>query len=178
MPKREQTLLMAGEIDRLMAMAAPRQIAGADDGIRAIGLGLAGRRDEARQKLVEMKLSSRIPLFQEWIEYLVTWLDRRVPEMMQRKAARASFKIDEDPEAMFQEGWLLCDVGEYAEGLDLLRRAVNKGYFIAPTLTKWPQFDGLRSDPGFEAVLAQAESGRERALAAFRDAGGERLLGS
>src|SRR4029079_3865506 len=34
----EQTLLVAGEIDRLMALEPPPFIAGADDGIRAIGL--------------------------------------------------------------------------------------------------------------------------------------------
>ena len=44
----EQTLLMTGDIDRLLAVEPPRVVAGADDGIRVIGLGLAGRRDEAR----------------------------------------------------------------------------------------------------------------------------------
>ena len=43
----EQTLLMTGDIDRLLAVQPPAIIAGADDGIRVIGLGLAGRRDEA-----------------------------------------------------------------------------------------------------------------------------------
>ena len=46
----EQTLLMAGDIDRLLTVEPPRVIAGADDGIRVIGLGLAGRRDEARRE--------------------------------------------------------------------------------------------------------------------------------
>jgi serine/threonine protein kinase/tetratricopeptide (TPR) repeat protein len=174
----EQTLLMTGDLERLLAMAAPRVVAGADDGIRAIGLGLAGRRDESRQKLIEMRQSSRIPLFQEWIEYLLAWIDRRVPEMYKRKEARGAFKIDDDPEAIFQEGWLYCDVGEYTVGLDYVRRAVQKGYFVAATLAERPQFAALRGDPSFAALLAEAERGRARALAAFRDAGGERLLGS
>jgi hypothetical protein len=83
----------------------------------------------------------------------------------------------DDPEAIFQEGWLLCDVGEHQRGLDYLRRAVAKGYFVAPTLSGRPQFDALRGDPAFQAVLAEAEAGRQRALAAFREGGGERLLG-
>ena len=80
-------------------------------------------------------------------------------------------KIMDDPEAIFQEGWMLCDVGEHAEGLVQLQRAVDKGYFAAPTLAGRPQFDALRGDPAFEALLAQAEAGRDRALAAFREAG-------
>ncbi|PYR45768.1 MAG: hypothetical protein DMF89_24215, partial [Acidobacteria bacterium] len=71
----------------------------------------------------------------------------------------------------------ICDVGAHEGGLDHLRRAVAKGYFIAPTLSGRRQFDGLRSEPAFQALLAAAESGRQRALAAFRAAGGERLLG-
>ena len=46
----EQTLLMTGDIDRLLAIEPPPIVAGADDGIRVIGLGLAGRRDEARRR--------------------------------------------------------------------------------------------------------------------------------
>jgi hypothetical protein len=86
--------------------------------------------------------------------------------------------IRDDPEAIFQEGWLLCDVGEYETGLDCLRRSVAKGYFVATTLSGRRQFDALRSDPRFRALLEEAEAGRQRALAAFRDAGGERLIAS
>ena len=112
----EQTLLMAGEIDRLMAVEPGRLIAGADDGIRVIGLGLAGRRDEARQKLLAMGQFSRIPTFQLWIEYLMAWLDRRIVDMTGRLSTISPLKIQDDPEAIFQEGWLLCDVGEHATG--------------------------------------------------------------
>ena len=36
----EQTLLMTGDIDRLLAFEPPALVAGADEGIRVIGLGL------------------------------------------------------------------------------------------------------------------------------------------
>jgi serine/threonine protein kinase/tetratricopeptide (TPR) repeat protein len=173
----DQTLMMTGDIDRLLAVEPPRVIAGADDGIRVIGLGLAGRRDEARRKLVEMRQSSRIPLFQSWIEYLMAWLDRRPADMFARQSTFDTLKIRDDPEAIFQDGWLLCDVGEYEAGLGQLRRAVAKGYFVSSTLSGRPQFDALRDDPAFRALLEEAEAGRQRALAAFRAAGGERLIG-
>ena len=38
----DQTLLMTGDIESLLAITPPRIIAGADDGIHVIGLGLGG----------------------------------------------------------------------------------------------------------------------------------------
>jgi len=173
----EQTLLMTGNIDRLLAIEPPRLVAGADDGIRVIGLGLAGRRDEARAKLVQMRQLSRIPAFESWIDYLTAWLDRRRTEMDGRMSVFRHLKIQEDPEAIFQEGWLLCDLDDDKTGLDFLRRAIEKRYWVVDTLMNSRQFDRLRNDREFQALVARAREGRERALIAYRDAGGERLLG-
>ena len=108
----------------------------------------------------------------------MAWIERRPADMDLRPVSRSLLTILEDPEAIFQEGWLLCDIGEHERGLADLQRAVAKGYFVAPTLKKWPQFDPVRQDARFVQLLADAEAGRERALDAFREAGGERLLGS
>jgi eukaryotic-like serine/threonine-protein kinase len=174
----EQTLLLAGEIDRLMAVAPPAIDAGADDGIRVIGLGLAGRLDEARERLQAMRRSSRLPAFHLWIGHLMAWLDRQGEEMLDGMSVLKPLKISGDPEAIFQEGWMLCDVGEHGAGLPYLQRAVANGYFVAPTLSTSRQFDALRGDAAFRSLLADAEAGRQHALAAFREAGGERLLGA
>jgi serine/threonine protein kinase/tetratricopeptide (TPR) repeat protein len=174
----EQTLHMAGDIESLLAIEQPAVLAGADDGIRAISLGLEGRLEETRRLLFAMRQSARIPLFLTWIDYLLAWAERRPADMDLRPLSRSALKIQDDPEAMFQEGWLLCDVGEHEQGLGHLQRAVAKGYFVAPTLSTRPQFDALRGTPAFASLLAEAEAGRARALAAFREAGGERLLGT
>jgi serine/threonine protein kinase/tetratricopeptide (TPR) repeat protein len=173
----EQTILMTGDIERLLAAERSPLSGAGDDGIRVIGLGLAGRRDESRQLLLEMRKAPNIPLFRSWMDYLVAWLDRRPVDMIVGMSSLTVVRITDDPEAMFQEGWLLCDVGEHEKGLPLLRRAVAKGYFAASTLTGRPQFDALRDDPRFVELVAEAEAGRARALQAFRDAGGERLVG-
>jgi TolB-like protein len=173
----EQTLLMMGDIERLLALPRPPLIAGADDGITVIGLGLAGRRDEARRLLLRMRQQSRIPLFQSWIEYLTAWLDRRPADMALSMSAFGAVKVHSDPEAVFQLGTLLCDVGEQEDGLAYLRQAVAKGYFVSPTLTARTQFDPLRAHPDFQKLLEEAERGRRQAGDAFREAGGERLLG-
>jgi tetratricopeptide (TPR) repeat protein len=173
----EQTLLMAGDIERILTIEVPAIVAGADDGIRVIGLGLAGRRDEARAALLEMReRGSNVEIFRTWTDYLMAWLDRR-PADMRWDATVGALKVQHDPEAMFQEGRLFCDVGDYEQGLDYLRRAVAKGYFVAPTLLAAQQFDALRGNPRFQAILAAATAGRDKALAAFREGGGERLLG-
>ena len=172
----EQTLMMSGDLDRLAAIEPATLVAGADEGIRVIGLGLAGRRDEARRALLRMR-RAHIPAFQSWTEYLMAWLERRGDDMVARMTALDPLKIRDDPEAIFQEGRLLCDVGEYRRGMDCLKRAVAKGYFVVPTLEKSRELDALRHEPAFEALLAEAEAGRQQALDAFRDAGGEKLLG-
>jgi TolB-like protein len=174
----DQTLLMMGDIDVLLEAKPARIIAGADDGIRVIGLGLAGRRAEAREKLVEMRHASRIPVFDTWIEYLTAWIDGRTDEMARLTVTFSGMKINDDPEAIFQEGWLLCDVGDHEAGLSRLQRAVAKGYFVSPTLATRPQFDALRDDTRFQALLETAEKGRQRALTSFRERGGARLIGA
>jgi hypothetical protein len=73
---------------------------------------------------------------------------------------------------------MFCDIGDYELGLDYLQRAVANGYFASTTLSNSRQFDKLRDQPPFKKLLADAETGRQRALTAFREAGGDRLLGS
>jgi len=172
----EQTLLMAGELDDLMGVEPAALVAGADEGIRVIGLGLSGRRDEARKALVRMR-RAHIPAFQSWSEFLMAWLDKRTEDMQRRMSTFDGLKIRDDPEAIFQEGRFFCDVGEYRQGLELVKRAVAKGYWVVTTLERGREFDALRGDPEFEALIADAAAGRDRASAAFRQEGGERLLG-
>ena len=170
-----QTLLMTDDFDRLLAV--PPTAGGGDEGIQVMGLGLAGRRDEARQLLHVVRQSMGLPTFQIWSDYLMAWLDRRPDDMHATLAANDGLKIEDDPEAIFLEGWLLCDAGALEAGLAYLQRAVAKGYFAASTLAHSRHFDALRRDSAFRALQAEADSGRQRALQAFREAGGERILG-
>jgi eukaryotic-like serine/threonine-protein kinase len=173
----EQTILMTADIERLLAVESRMVIGGGDQGIRVIGLGLAGRRDEALRVLADVRSVSRLPLFQSWAEHLTAWLEGRGADMVVSLSGFSALKIMDDPEAMFQEGWLLCDAGEHERGLDYLERAVARGYCVAPTLSGGRAFDALRSDPAFRTLLSEAEAGRQQALVAFRETGGERLLG-
>jgi TolB-like protein len=172
----QQSLLMKRDIDRLLDLDARERVPGADDGIRVVALGLSGRRDEARQLLTGMTQRPRIQTFEVWTSHLSAWLNRRVDLMISTLDTMMPLKVFDDPEAIFQEGWLFCDIGEYARGLEYLQRAIGGGYFAAPTLAGWPQFDALRGVAAFQTLLATAEAGRQRALTAFRDTADELLL--
>jgi eukaryotic-like serine/threonine-protein kinase len=174
-----QTLLLTGDIDRLLAVEPPPLGTATDEWIQArvTGCGLAGRRDESLHGLAELRQAPRVSAFQAWGDFLTAWLDRRPTDMLAGLFALSPLKVYDDPEFLFRVGWLLCDVGEHEQGLLYLRRALAKAYFVAPTLSASRSFDALRSDPRFRAILADAEVGRQHALAAFREAGGERLLG-
>jgi non-specific serine/threonine protein kinase len=172
----EATLLLIGDVDRMLALERPVVAAGADEGIRVMALGLAGRRDLAREALLRMR-HAPIPAFRTWTEFLLAWLESRPADMHASWASFSALKISNDPEAMFLQGSLFCDAGEHEAGLVHLRRAVDKGYWPAPTLARGRHFDAMRGDAVFQALLADAEAGRRRARAAFYEAGGERLLG-
>ena len=174
----EQTVMMTGDIERLLAMAPSSTVGSADQGIRVIGLGFAGRRDEAKQRLAEMAPASSLQALQTWKAFLAAWLDHRLDDMPSGKAALGSLKIMDDPEAIFQIGGCCatpvssrtassCCSAPFAEVISSSRRCRGS-----------PQFDGAREHPTFRALLAEAEAGQEHALAAFRAAGGERFLGA
>ena len=173
------TLLLNGDVERLLAVEPPPLGASRDEWftVRVLGLGVAGLRDASREALTEMRKSPRVSAFQSFSDYLKAWLDGRPADMLAGLGALGHLKIQEDPEAVFFQGWTLCDAGEHEEGLRLLQRAVSMGYFVARTLATSSAFDPLRSDPRFQATLAEAEQGRTQALDAFRQAGGERLFG-
>ncbi|MGE0462287.1 MAG: protein kinase [Vicinamibacterales bacterium] len=173
-----ETLLMAGDSDRLLAMSLTDQASGTDHGNRVVALGLAGRHEEAREALADMRRVSQVPVFRALADYLAHWLDRRPEGMVLDASSFGTLKLQVDPEAVFQEGWLLCEVGQHGRGLRRLQRAVSSGYFVSPTLRSSRHFDALRTAPAFEALLAEAEAGHQAALDAFRSAGGERLLGA
>ena len=174
----EQTILMTADVERLLSLG-PRSYdpGGGDQGIKVIGLGLAGRRDEALTVLNNMTQMARIPTFHTWTSYMRAWLDRRVPAMLAAQSSLSELKIMNDPEALFQIGTLFCDVGEFGPGLNYVQRAIERGYYVAHTLERRTQFDAVRDQPVFQSILAAAHDGRARSLAAFRAAGGERLLG-
>jgi TolB-like protein len=129
------TLLLTGDLERLLAVEPPPLGTGGDEWIqlRITGLGLARRQNESRDALVEMRETSRVSAFQTWGDFLMAWLDRRPDDMLACLSALSPLKLHADPEFDFRVGWLLCDVGEYEPGLLYLRKALTKAYFAVAT---------------------------------------------
>ena len=159
----EQTLLMTGDIERLLGVERPAIVAGADDGIRVIGLGLAGRRDEARRALLDMRQASRIPAFQSWTDYL---------HGLARSPARGHARQPRPSQRAEDPGRPGGDLPGRMAALRCRRartrarppqRAVAKGYFVAPTLAGSP---ALRR--AAEAIPLSRRSWRKRKQAASR----------
>ncbi len=171
----EQTIVRMGDFERLIA--AVRRPTADDQVFRIVGLGFTGRREEALEALQRLPRNSGMGAIGPWLSLLRGWLERSPADMLKARSELATYRFLDDPEVIFHEGWMLCDVGEHERGLELVRRAVAQGYAAAPTLASAPQFDALRGTPAFEKVLADATAGRDRAREAFRDAGGETLLG-
>jgi serine/threonine protein kinase/tetratricopeptide (TPR) repeat protein len=171
-----QTLLLKRDLDRLADFEPSWPVPTLGEGIRVIGLYVAGRVDEARALLATMGQTAPTHPFEKWrVHHLAAWLDHRVEDMIAGLAELEGTKILDDPEIIFQQGFIFCHLGEHVRGLDYLRNAVGRGYFPTETL-RWPEFDALRDHPVFQTLVADAEAGRHRARAAFREAGGDRLL--
>ena len=170
----EQSLVMAGDLDGLMSLPTR------DNPGSAIALGMAGRRDEARELLVQISDHPTIPAYRLWMDWLMAWIDQRREDMLALIASMdqmTDIRIVKDPESLFLEGWMLCEIGVHEVGLARIKRGVAGGFAAALTLEHSPHFDALRGDPTFEELQRDAVAVRREALRAFQEAGGERLLG-
>lgn len=170
----QQTVLLAVDLERLLGYPLG---AGGDGLVRVIALGFANRREEALSALLEVRRQVHTPAFADYTRFVEAWLARRPAEMRSVRPKLDHLKIVDDPESAFQEGWMFCDAGDLAHGMECLKRALDRNYFAALTLFRSPAFDPLRTDVEFKDLLARAEAGRDKALEAFRESGGEVLLG-
>jgi len=82
-----------------------------------------------------------------------------------------------DPEGEFFMARAAAHVGEIDRALTMLDHVVGRGFSCSPILRADPWLAPLRTDARFLEVLARADDRSAEAAAAFRQAGGERLLG-
>jgi len=139
-------------------------------------LMMLGRDDEALEKLHQTE-TIEVATVRRWCESLRLLLEGRRGEGL---AATQRVLPDgyRDPESLYYVARQLIFFGSNDSGMLLLARAVDEGFFCFTALARDPWLDSVRTDPAFMNILRLAESRRRDALAAFLEAGGDRLLGS
>jgi TolB-like protein/tetratricopeptide (TPR) repeat protein len=168
------TLLARAEYERL-AVLDQEESTEFDVEPQILALATLGRFDDARG-LLERQEARKLP---EVLHIVTGWvrpfLDQDRPRVLDAvEKALATFY---DPEASFMYALVLFGTGHTERGLDLLESTVRGGYNAATALAEEPSFDAVRGQPRFEALREEAEARRAQAVAAYRSAGGERLLG-
>jgi serine/threonine protein kinase/tetratricopeptide (TPR) repeat protein len=165
------TLLLAGEYETLLSEGVEI----IDSELSSISLWRLGREAEALAVARKAEAAGLPRLFAMVVRAIRLCLEGTPVEAM--RLTDQCLQEHDDPEAVFVLAQLVVLIGEHSRALEELARAVRGGFFAAPTLARDPWLDPFRATPAFRAILAEAEAGRRKALAAFRDAGGEGLLG-
>ncbi len=155
------------------------QVAGhtSSDGLamRAFALLALGRQQEALEAWegVARAFSPQTPVVREWIESTRDFLT-----LSEGSRAAVIQNLDGafDPEEIFFVGAQAARLA-MPETTAILGRAVDAGYPAWDALARHPWIAPIHAQPGFADVLRRAEQARERALDAFREAGGPALLG-
>jgi TolB-like protein/predicted Ser/Thr protein kinase len=158
-----------GEFDPIVAEASDA----ADFQLRSMALEGLGRRDEAL-RLIDAAPGSLTPVFAA-IRAGMLDLYRGAPGAVE--AFAETVIAHTDPEAFFTYATLQAHFGDHERALARLAIAVERGFSVPEALRRHPWLAALQGAAGFGGLVDRAESDREQALAAYREAGGEKLLG-
>jgi serine/threonine protein kinase/tetratricopeptide (TPR) repeat protein len=82
-----------------------------------------------------------------------------------------------DPEGFYYLTRQLAHLGMRDRSIELFGRSVDAGFFCYPAMRDDQWLDSIRTDSTFKEHLSRAESLHLAAVAAFREAGGDTLLG-
>lgn len=142
----------------------------------AVVAGERGQKDDALRRLREIETGD----LTEFVRAMVASTRALYEGKREESLDRAQFVIDRfpDPETVCWHARILAHFGERARALDAMNLALDRGFNPYWILTRTdPWLDSMRSSREGEDLMQRSEARYLEALAAFRDAGGETLLG-
>jgi len=144
----------------------------------ATGLSLAmlGRSEEAISVLRDSGAFRAADLGGLYLRSLRVLLEGKRDESVKasNELMNATFR---DPEGMYYLARQLGYLGEHASALEVLRRAVEHGFYCYAAMVRDPWLDGLRGKTEFSNILHEAHQLHLEAHQAFVTGGGDELLG-
>jgi serine/threonine protein kinase len=163
------TLWMLREHEGVLASTVEAPI------VVAFSLIALGREAEALG-LLDQKIKKVPAKIAQLIAALRALLEgRRTEAIATIQAVASDFR---DAEGLYYLARQLAHAGAAEEAVAVLERATAAGFVCYPLLAADEWLDSARHLPAFLAVLHRAKEEHEVALAAFADAGGERVLGA
>jgi eukaryotic-like serine/threonine-protein kinase len=142
----------------------------------ALALTALGRIDEAVDTLRQRELAKPWRLGKLYLTSLRELLEGHREKSLQASEdlRKATFR---DPEGMYYLARQLSYLGQGAEALEMLSRAIEHGFFCYSAMVRDPWLDPLRGRPDFTELLRKSQQLNREASAAFLAAGGDTLLG-
>jgi hypothetical protein len=143
--------------------------------LRVMALEALGRRDEALRSLKAVPTTSLTPVFAAMRTGLIALFEGAADAT---HAFTDVVATHNDPEAFFMYAAIQAHFGDAGRALARLTQAVDGGFTVPQALREHPWLAALREAPEFAGLVERAEQQRRQALVAFREAGGEALLGA
>ena len=146
-------------------------------GERMMGMLAALRAKQTAPVIAELKrrLEKHTGAAQVTTRAFLAVLERDTDAFAQRFDALAT--STRDPENLYYSSLMAAYVGDTERTLSSLERAVQGGWLCHATIANEPWLEAVRDTSRFKALVADARARHEQAAAAFREAGGDRLLG-
>ncbi|MGE0121839.1 MAG: protein kinase [Vicinamibacterales bacterium] len=161
--------------ERIVREATANEAGGIDHDISAMALYRLGRKDEALAAWPGVPADAT-PMMRLWDQTVVACLTE-APDARELTERLAGYGSWGDPEGYVAQAIVLSRLGSHDMAMRLLDAGQDGGFTALHTLVHDPWLAPLRDDPRFGALLQKARARHAEALAVFRAAGGERLLG-
>ena len=144
--------------------------------MRGTLLGELGRTSEALEELRGVEQAPLTGFFRDLVQMTRATLEGKKEEAI--GAAERVLGKALDAETLWQIGRKFARLGEPARAMELLNLSLDRGFVVYRILTRVdPWLDPLRPTPAFADLLERSRAAHGAAAAAFREAGGEQLLG-